>query len=203
MTENQNENQDDYQLDIQDDNKNEKSNIGCRLFVEQIELILQMPESERKEFLWALIMNAYCRYKNQFENQTENQIECAYVSVSVSDSISVLNKFNKLIFNSMEKTVRFKKFSSNYGGSRKGSGRPAKKEVVKTSKIPTKEQIESFCNQILKPINTDNFIAYYSSGENPWCDKNGFPIDWQRAVISWYMREQNTPKYEKKEKRIF
>jgi hypothetical protein len=87
-----------------------------------------MPENERKDFLWALIMNAYDIYKNQnenqIENQNENQIECANVSVSVSDSISVLSNFNKLIFNSMQKTVRFKKFSSNYGGTRKGSGRP-------------------------------------------------------------------------------
>lgn len=61
--------------------------------------------------------------------------------------------------------------------------------------IPTKKEIEEYCQQIAKKINVDEFIEYWSAGD--WLDDNGLPIkNWKRKVISWYNRQSKFPKAE-------
>lgn len=97
----------------------ENKNFACRIFKEQIELILQLPENERAEVLYKSVLFGFNQIDCQFDNQNENQNESAYVSVS--DSVSILS--NK-IFNLLKKNITWKEFSNNYGGSRKGAGAP-------------------------------------------------------------------------------
>lgn len=88
------------------------TNLICKIFKEQFDLIKNLPQQERKEVIYLAIEYAF----NQFENQNENQNENAYISNSLSNlSISILNILNK--------TISVKEFSSNYGGNRKNSGR--------------------------------------------------------------------------------
>lgn len=94
-------------------------NYACRIFKEQIDLILQLPENERAEVLYKSVLFGFNQIDCQFDNQIENQNESAYVSVS--DSVSILS--NK-IFNLLKKNITWKEFSNNYGGSRKGAGAP-------------------------------------------------------------------------------
>jgi hypothetical protein len=103
-----------------------KQNIACRIFKEQIDLIMQIPEQERAIVLYTAITNAF----NQFDNQNENQNENAYISVSVSDSISV-SAISRAVLNLLQKNIICKEFSPNYGGKRKGSGRPTKDKSIK------------------------------------------------------------------------
>lgn len=100
------------------------NNVACRIFKEQMELINQLPEKERAVVLFSAINNAFFQFENQFDNQTENQNENAYISVSVSDSVS-LSAISKSVLNLLQKSIICKEFSPNYGGKRKGSGRPA------------------------------------------------------------------------------
>ena len=88
-------------------------NLACRIFKEQLELIQQLPESERAIVLYEAIMASY----NQNEIQNEIQNENAYVSVSVS-------VLGNCIYNLLSRNIVWKSFSNNYGGARVGAGRP-------------------------------------------------------------------------------
>lgn len=108
----------------------QNKNLACRIFKEQIDLIQQLPESERAEVLYKAILSAFNQIENQNDNQIENQNEYAYVSVS--DSLSVLSK---TVYSLLEKNIVCKEFSSNYGGRRIGAGRPVK-EIEKPMPVP-------------------------------------------------------------------
>ena len=118
-------NQLDYQVDIQDDFQdgfqNDK-NLSCSIFLEQIELINQLPLEERGNVLYMAVLNSFV--KNQ-KNQLDNQLENTYISISISlsKSISILSKS---VLNILNKTIICKKYKNNWGGNRKGSGRPTK-----------------------------------------------------------------------------
>ena len=65
---------------------NNKNNICCRVFKEQMELVNQLPPNERAQVLYCAIMNSFNQFDYQNENQNENQNDYAYVSESVSVS---------------------------------------------------------------------------------------------------------------------
>ena len=74
-------------------------------------------------------------------------------------------------------------------------------ETETKNKIPTREEIERFARQVGKKITSiDDFISYYASGEKPWCDDSGLPINWQRKYILWYMKEKTNKVSESKSK---
>lgn len=85
-----------------------RENVACRFFVEQLALIMSLPEEEGKEVLYNVM-------KSSFNNQIENRFP-----VSVSVSVSVLGKS---IQDLLTKNIVWKNFSNNYGGYRKGAGR--------------------------------------------------------------------------------
>jgi hypothetical protein len=68
------------------------------------------------------VLNSFV--KNQ-KNQLDNQLENTYISISISlsKSISILSKS---VLNILNKTIICKKYKNNWGGNRKGSGRPTK-----------------------------------------------------------------------------
>ena len=121
------------------------SNVACRLFKEQIELINNLPEQERPHVLYAAVMNAFNQFDNQFENQFDNQFdnqfENAYISVSVSD-------IGKSIINLLSKNIVVKEFSTNYGGRRPNAGKKPQKTAenfldtsIDTSNGTTKSKV--------------------------------------------------------------
>ena len=80
-------------------------NLACRIFKEQIDLVMQLPRKEAAEVLYQAILSSL----NQIENQIENQNENAYVSdsVSVSVSISVLGRtILKLLEKKLQKSMK-------------------------------------------------------------------------------------------------
>ncbi len=121
MKNNQLDNQLDIQDDYQDELQNDK-NLSCSIFLEQIELINQLPLEERGNVLYMAVLNSFV--KNQ-KNQLDNQLENTYISISISlsKSISILSKS---VLNILNKTIICKKYKNNWGGNRKGSGRPTK-----------------------------------------------------------------------------
>lgn len=139
----------------------ENKNFACRIFKEQIELILQLPENERAEVLYKSVLFGFNQIDCQFDNQNENQNESAYVSVS--DSVSILS--NK-IFNLLKKNITWKEFSNNYGGNRKGAGAPkGNTNAKKNNQIENQNDIQ-IDNQNEKPkskFNEDSII--YVNGQ--------------------------------------
>ena len=98
------------------------SNVACRIFKEQIDLLLSLPsQEEAKTVLYYALINSLNQFENHFDNQIENQNENAYVSVSVS-----VSELSKSILNLLSKNIVWKEFSNNYGGKREGVGRPKK-----------------------------------------------------------------------------
>ena len=63
-------NQDDNQVENQDE-----KNISCNVFLEQIELLNQLPMSERGSVIYMALLKAFGRVSNQVENQDDNQLE--------------------------------------------------------------------------------------------------------------------------------
>ena len=133
------------------------SNVACRLFKEQIELINNLPEQERPHVLYAAVMNAFNQFDNQFENQFDNQFENASVSVSVSD-------IGKSIINLLSKNIVVKEFSTNYGGRRPNAGKKPQKTAknildtsIDTSNGTTKRKISKVSNvsKVSKVNNVD------------------------------------------------
>ena len=120
---NQVDNQDDYQDEYQVDNQEEKI-FSCSVFLEQINLINQLPINERGNVIYMALLNAFI--KNQ-KNQVDNQLENAYISISTSISLSILSKS---VLDVLNKTINCKKYKNNWGGKRNNSGRPKKKEPV-------------------------------------------------------------------------
>lgn len=122
------------QLDSQVENQVEKNldkNISCNIFFEQINLINQLPIEERGNVLYMAILNAFV--KNQ-DNQLDNQLENAYISISISlsESLSILSKS---VLDILNKTIVCKKYKSNWGGNRKGSGRPSTVDIDVGTKL--------------------------------------------------------------------
>lgn len=116
-------NQVDYQVENQVDYQVEKNldkNVSCNIFFEQINLINQLPIEERGNVLYMAVLNAFV--KNQ-DNQLDNQLENTYISISISlsNSLSILSKS---VLDILNKTIVCKKYKNNWGGIRKGSGRP-------------------------------------------------------------------------------
>lgn len=116
--------------------------IACRIFKEQIDLINQLPEQDRATVLYLAVTSAFnqienqtdIQNENQFDNQTENQI---YLSLYLSLN-NKLSNISKSVLELLKKNIVCRKFSENYGGSRKGAGRPkAKLSTDLSTKIST------------------------------------------------------------------
>lgn len=172
------------------------SNICCRIFKEQINLLKSLPnQEEAKIVLYQAVMSAYNQFENQNENQidyqNENQNECAYISISLL-SINILNL--------LRKNIVFKEYSSNCGGKREGSGRPKKKEdcIVEKKEIfrkPTLEEVRAYCQERQNGVDPEKWINYYSSidwkvGKHPM-------KDWKAAIRTWESKENQ------KEEKVF
>ena len=131
MLKNQNDNQIDNQVDIQIEKNIDKQiekNVSCSIFLEQINLINQLPIEERGNVLYMAVLNSFRNcIKNQIDNQIDNQIENTYISISTSISLSLLSKS---VLELMNKTLNCRIYSSNYGGKRKGAGRPKKEPII-------------------------------------------------------------------------
>lgn len=108
-------------------------NVAVRIFKEQFDLIRNLPENERALVLYGAVWNAFNQLENQIDNQneiqTDNQIDnqTANQTYLYLNHISVsLSGISQSILNLLTKTMTAKEFSLNYGGNRKGAGRPKK-----------------------------------------------------------------------------
>lgn len=110
-----------------------EKNVAVRIFKEQFDLIRNLPENERALVLYGAVWNAFNQLENQIDNQneiqTDNQIDnqTANQTYLYLNHISVsLSGISQSILNLLTKTMTAKEFSLNYGGNRKGAGRPKK-----------------------------------------------------------------------------
>lgn len=163
------------------------SNICCRIFREQINLLKSLPnQEEAKTVLYQAVMSAYNQFENQNENQVdyqnENQNECAYISISLL-SINILNL--------LKKNIVFKEYSSNCGGRREGSGRPKKNNELENKSVfkkPTIEEITEYCAERNNNINPQQFFNFYES--KGWKIGKTPMKDWKAAVRTWESKEK-------------
>lgn len=184
------------------------NNVCCRIYKEQLNLINQLPKKERAIVLLDVVNNAFYQFENQNDNQIEkkksnqieNQFDNAYISVSVSVSNSVYNSvssISKAVIEILRKSVVCKGFSSNYGGSRVGSGKRKAEERPKelpqpASKPrfvkPTLEEVKSYCQAHNYAMDAQGFYDFYES--KGWKVGNSPMKDWQAAVRNWERRKQ-------------
>ena len=188
-------NQDEYQVENQDE-----KNTSCNIFLEQLELLNQLPVNERGNVIYLALLKAFSRTSNQVENQDanqlENQLENTYISISKSISLS---KLSISVLNLLNKTLGCKIYSKNWGGKRTGSGKKGNKPTDRPTNKPTKEEIEEYCKIIGKKINLDDFIAYYDATD--WKDDLGQPVIWKRKVLKF--AQSYKPKEENKSSKAF
>lgn len=157
----------------------ENKNFACRIFKEQIELILQLPENERAEVLYKSVLFGFNQIDCQFDNQNENQNESAYVSVS--DSVSILS--NK-IFNLLKKNISWKEFSNNYGGSRKGAGAPkGNTNAKKNNQIDCQNDIQIDNQTDCKKI---DFDTTFKAGGQLWT----LPPNFRKLALTRYTESE-------------
>lgn len=172
-------NQDEYQVENQDE-----KNTSCNIFLEQLELLNQLPVNERGNVIYLALLKAFSRTNNQLENQDdnqlENQLENTYISISKSISLS---KLSISVLNLLNKTLGCKIYSKNWGGKRTGSGKKTVKPIEKPIIKPTKEEVENYCKQIARKIDIDYFMEYYNAAK--WEDKNGLPVNWKQKVLTF------------------
>lgn len=121
-------------------------NLICCICKEHIDFLEQLPERERFEIFYKVILSAF--------NQND--------SITVSNTISDLGKS---AFNLLKKNIACKKVSANYGGKRPNAGR--KPTVIK----PQITEPEVFDPEIVVPANkfislTDNLEVRTALG-NP------------------------------------
>lgn len=180
------------------------SNIACRIFKEQIDLLLSLPsQEEAKKVLYYAVINSLNQFENHFDNQIENQNENAYVSVSES-----LSELSKSILNLLSKNIVWKEFSNNYGGKREGAGAPKKPQEKpkekplglpsenlsenenkdKKFKKPTIEEINKYCLDRNNNINAEQFFDFYES--KGWKVGNQPMKDWKASVRTWEKKER-------------
>ena len=104
--------------------KNDDKNISCNIFLEQLDLINQLPETERGNVLYLAVLKAFSRLeKNQLANQDESQDEVQlesqleHIYISISKSI-YLSNLSISILNLLNKTIGCKVYNKNWGGAR-------------------------------------------------------------------------------------
>lgn len=108
------------------------SNIACRIFKEQLDVVLCLPEDQQGKAIITILKNAF-----QIEHNTE------------------LSPLTQSVVNLLSKTIACKEFSPNYGGKRRNSGR--KPASAKQSKILNENQFDNQIeNQNEKQIETIN-----------------------------------------------
>lgn len=172
-------NQDEYQVENQDE-----KNTSCNIFLEQLELLNQLPVNERGNVIYLALLKAFSRTSNQLENQDdnqlENQLENTYISISKSISLS---KLSISVLNLLNKTLGCKIYSKNWGGKRTGSGKKGSKPLDKPVIKPTRKEIEDYCKLIARKIDIDYFMNYYDASK--WEDKNGLPVNWKQKVLTF------------------
>lgn len=195
-----------------------ENNVCCRIYKEQLNLINQLPKKERAIVLLDVINNAFNQFENQNANQIDNQIENqtdnqnekrnsnqienqfdnAYISVSVSDSVyNSVSSISKAVIEILRKSVVCKGFSSNYGGSRVGSGKrkaeEKPKEIPQTAPKqrfvkPTLDEIKSYCKDRNCNVDAQSFYDFYES--KGWKIGNSPMKDWQATVRNWERRNK-------------
>lgn len=123
-----------------------KKKMICRICTEHIDFLEQLPETERFEIFYKVILS--------FFNQDD--------SIIISDSMSELGKS---AFNLLKKSMPYKMVSANYGGKRPGAGR--KPNVSKTENIestPIEPEIVTPENKFLSMTDDSSIRAEL---ENP------------------------------------
>lgn len=130
-----------------------EKNIAVRIFKEQFDLIRNLPENERALVLYGAVWNAFNQIDNQNEIQTDNQIDnqTANQTYLYLNHISVsLSGISQSILNLLTKTMTAKEFSLNYGGNRKGAGRPKKSYHQSYQKDEKKQETRKPDDTIIK-----------------------------------------------------
>lgn len=182
------------------------SNIACRIFKEQIDLLLSLPDqNEAKEVLY----QALTQTCNHFDNQIENQNEIQDENQNDNQDYLYLNHISVLsnnIFKILLKSIKWREFSDNFGGKRENAGRKAKgkdkdnlsipqvnlkdnslKDKDKNkdkNNIPTLDDVKSYAQARNRLDLAEKFYDFFNATD--WVDSNGKKVkNWKAKFITW------------------
>lgn len=146
------------------------NNIACRIFKEQLDVILCLPEQEQGKAIIAILKNAFGIEYNHTELSAPAQS----------------------IVNLLKKTIVCKEFSSNYGGARTGAGRKSGNQIENQNE--KKQTFNELIGQIGKK-NTNSILI----DSNFSCSKfdvfktyiNEMPSCVIQSVENWLKKQKN------------
>lgn len=123
---------------------------------------------------------------------TAIEIDCFDREQYGVDGSLTSNGIRKRIEKVSEVRIKERKRKEEYKEKEKAiHGKPAEnlRKTKKSFKIPTLEEVRSYCLERKNSINVEKWYAYYSS--NGWkVGKNGM-VDWKMAVITWENSDLN------------
>lgn len=151
-------------------------NKCCTLFVEQLLLVLSLPEEEQWPVLKRAIYDSFNEFNhleqssyNQDENQDggqdANQVFSTYTSTYTSISTST-SPVSRAIYSTLLKGIKWREFDTNWGGRRKGSGRSKSIKGVKCGYPggdcgnPNKDCVNCKENELSKTKNYDPYPQF-------------------------------------------
>ena len=157
------------------------TNNGFLLFKDQLPILENIPNENLGEAIKLLLEN--------FDNM--QKIEVNPLTNMVYELIATnIRRYREQSNKAREDGLRGG--NPTLKGTVKGTVKGTHKQQDKTIQdntifnLPSKDDIEQYCNITAKKIDIDTFYEYYSASN--WKDKDGLPLNWKQKVISWSKR---------------
>jgi len=121
----------------------------------------------------------------ELEDDTQLKLYQAIMEFALNEKEIELTGIAKAIFALIKPQISAN--NKRYEDGCRG-GRPKRESQKNKEKAPTLLEIKSYCKQIGRKVNAEDFFNFYSAAN--WIDKNGTAVNWKQKIISWAKGEK-------------